>query len=162
MSKQQYAPAFSIIEAVVSMVVSAIVIGLIFVVFTILSERMLDFKNQNQYVSDLNRLTYSLNKDIFESEKMIASDEGLVFYSYSGDRTTYVTNPEYLLRSREEFIDTFRIPVKQFRMDSLQNKTKTAVFQRLSINVSVNSQPMDLRFFKKVYTNELIKQMKVQ
>ncbi|MFH6996248.1 hypothetical protein ACHRWY_27615, partial [Flavobacterium sp. FlaQc-48] len=55
-------PAFSIIEAVVGMVITAIIMGVLFVIFSIITGRMLDFKNQNQLVNDLNRLTYSLNK----------------------------------------------------------------------------------------------------
>ena len=157
MNKNHYIAAFSVLEAVVSMVVSAIVIGLIFVIFTILSERMLDFKEQNQYVADLNRMTYSFNKDIFESEMMVFSENQIAFSSYSGEIVKYQLYPEYFLRSKNEFVDTFAIPIRQFKMDTVQNGSRKTIFQRLTLNVDVNKEPMRLTFFKRVYSNEILK-----
>lgn len=156
MSKRNYIPAFSVLETVVSMVISAIVIGLIFLIFTILSERMLDFKDQNQYVADLNRMTYSFNKDIFESDKMEVSDEQITFFSYSGEKVKYNLYPDYFLRTKEEFVDTFAIPIKEFKIDTIQNKNKRIIFQKLTLNVDVNKEAMQLKFFKKIYSDELI------
>jgi hypothetical protein len=157
MNKKNSMPAFSVLEALISMVVSAIVIGFVFVIFTILSEQMLEFKNQNQYVADLNRMTYSFNKDIFDSEKMLLSENQITFYSYSGEGVKYNLYPEYFTRTKNEFVDTFTIPIKQFRIDTIQNQTKKNVFQKLTLAVDVNKEPMKLKFFKKVYSNELIK-----
>lgn len=150
-------PAFSIVETVVSLVVSAVVIGLIFVIFTILSERMIDFKNQNQYVADMNRMTYSFNKDIFESEKMITSETEIAFVSYNGEATKYNLFPEYFLRTRKEFVDTFFIPIKLMKIDTIQDQNKRTVFQRLTLDIDVNKEPMKLKFFKKVYSYQLLK-----
>ncbi|MCF6133363.1 hypothetical protein [Flavobacterium wongokense] len=152
--------AFSVLEAAFSMVITAIVIGLVFVVFTILSERMLDFKKQNQFVADMNRLTYALNKDIFDNEAMAVNEEGIMFTGYSGNKVRYLRNEEYTIREKDGFLDTFQIPMKNFIVDTLQNKSKKVTFQRLRINIDVNKQPMDLRFFKKVYANQLIEKEK--
>ena len=62
--------AFTIIEALISMAVTAIVLAILFVLFTITSERLMDFKHQNEFVSDLNRMNYTLNKAIFENDTM--------------------------------------------------------------------------------------------
>lgn len=156
MNKRNYLPAFSVLETAVSMVISAIVIGLIFVVFTIMSERMNDFKNQNQYVADLNRMTYSFNKDIFESETMLISENQISFYSYSGNLIKYSIYPDHFLRTKEVFVDTFLIPIREFRVDTIQNKTKQIVFQKLSLKIDVNTEPMQLKFFKKIYSNQLL------
>lgn len=156
MNKRNYIPAFSVLETVVSMVISAIVIGLIFLIFTILSERMLDFKDQNQYVADLNRMTYSFNKDIFESDKMEFSNEQITFFSYSGEKVKYNLYPDYFLRTKEEFVDTFAIPIKEFKIDTIQNKNKRIIFQKLTLDVDVNKEAMQLKFFKKIYSDELI------
>jgi uncharacterized membrane protein required for colicin V production len=156
MTNKAQIPAFSIIETAVGMVVSAIVIGLIFVIFTIMSERMLDFKNQNLYVSDMNRMTYSFNKDIFDSEKMIVSIDQIAFYSYAGDATKYMIYPDYFLRNKNEFIDTFRIPITKINFDTIQNKSKQSVYLRLSLDIAINKENMKLKFFKKVYSNQLL------
>ncbi|TEB41140.1 hypothetical protein D0809_27035, partial [Flavobacterium circumlabens] len=77
-------PAFSIIETLVGMAFTAIIMCILFAIFSIVTERMIDFRNQNQLVNDLNRLTYSLNKDIFEKEKMNRTDNELSFKGYAG------------------------------------------------------------------------------
>ena len=59
--------AFTVIEAVIGMVVTALVVAIIFVVFTITSERLLDFKEANSVIVDRTRIAYVLNKDIFEN-----------------------------------------------------------------------------------------------
>ncbi|WP_162126046.1 hypothetical protein [Flavobacterium phycosphaerae] len=154
------ARAFSVLEAAFSMVITAIVIGLVFIVFSILSERMLDFKNQNQFVADMNRLTYALNKDIFDSEKMSRDDENIVFNTYAGANVKYLRVDEYTIRSKDGFQDTFRIPLTHFIIDTVKNKNNRIVFQRLSLELNVNQQLMNLKFFKKVYSNELMKNYK--
>jgi len=147
-------------EAVVGMVVMAIIMGIVFIIFAIISERMLDFKNQNQYVADLNRLTYSVNKDIFENEKLIGLEDGFVFYAYSGTMTRYSRQEAYILRTRAEFVDTFKIPIQQLKFDTLTGRDKRIVFQRMAMEIDVNKQPMQLKFFKKIHANDLIKAIK--
>lgn len=152
--------AFSVLEAAFSMVITAIVIGLVFIVFTILSERMLDFRNQNQFVADMNRLTYALNKDIFDNEQMSVNEEGIAFSSYSGEKVKYLRNEQYTIRDKDGFLDTFKIPLTNLVIDTVQNQNKRVIFQRLTITTDVNKQPMDLNFFKKVYANQLIEKEK--
>lgn len=57
MNSKNSISAFSLIEAIVSMAITAIIMGFFFVIFSIVTERMLDYKNQNELVNDLNRLT---------------------------------------------------------------------------------------------------------
>lgn len=155
-------PAFSIIEAVVGMAITAIIMGVLFVIFSIITGRMLDFKNQNQLVNDLNRLTYSLNKDIFEKEKMIVSDSEINFNGYTGERIKYQFSDDYILRNSETFIDTFRIKLRKIVMDTVKSKSEQFVFQKIKMNVEANEKELDLRFYKRVYPNELLQTIKIK
>ena len=150
-------PAFSIIEAVVGMAITAIIMGILFVIFSIITGRMLDFKNQNQLVNDLNRLTYSLNKDIFEKEKMIVLQNEIYFYGYTGEKIHYQFSDDYILRNSETFIDTFRIKLNKMDIDTVKNKSEQFVFQKIKLNIESNEKKLDLRFYKRVYPNELLK-----
>ncbi|MGH2665712.1 PulJ/GspJ family protein [Flavobacterium sp.] len=160
MNNKHTLPAFSIIEAIVGMAVSAIIMGIVFVIFSIVTERMLDYKNQNQLVNDLNRLTYSINKDIFDNEKMTAGNNEVSFNGYSGESVKYDFLEEYTLRSRETFIDTFRIKLKQMSFDSVKSSAKKKVFLKLKLKVEVNQNEMDLNFYKRIYANELLQTIK--
>ncbi|HEX8015296.1 MAG TPA: hypothetical protein VF465_08680 [Flavobacterium sp.] len=153
-------PAFSIIEAVVGMAITAIIMGILFVIFSIVTGRMLDFKNQNQLVNDLNRLTYSLNKDIFEKEKMTVSENEIYFNGYAGEKISYQFTDDYILRNSETFVDTFRIKLNSMRMDTVKSKSEQFVFQKIKLNIESNEKEMDLRFYKRVYPNELLLSIK--
>ncbi|HEX7871029.1 MAG TPA: hypothetical protein VF455_13050 [Chryseobacterium sp.] len=153
-------PAFSIIEAVVGMAITAIIMGVLFVIFSIVTGRMLDFKNQNELVNDLNRLTYSLNKDIFEKEKMTVSENEIYFNGYAGERVSYQFSDDYILRNSETFIDTFRIKLNRMIMDTVKSKSEQFVFQKIKLNIESNEKEMDLRFYKRVYPNELLQTIK--
>ncbi len=160
MNNKQTLSAFSIIEAIVGMAITAIIMGIVFVVFSIVTERMLDYKNQNQLVNDLNRLTYSLNKDIFDNEKMTAIDNEVVFKGYSGEVVKYTFQEDYTLRNNETFIDTFKVKLKQLAIDSIKSNSQKNVFLKLKLNVEVNENEMDLNFYKRVYANELLQTIK--
>lgn len=136
--------------------------GVLFVIFSIITGRMLDFKNQNQLVNDLNRLTYSLNKDIFEKEKMTVLENEIYFNGYTGERVSYLFSDDYILRNSETFIDTFRIKLRQIVVDTLRSKSEQFVFQKVKLNIESNEKELDLKFYKRVYANELLEKMKKQ
>ncbi|MNQ00721.1 hypothetical protein D3C85_133760 [compost metagenome] len=161
-NKYYSAPAFSIIEAIVGMAVTAIIMGILFVIFSIVSGRMLDFKNQNQLVNDLNRLTYSLNKDIFEKEKMTASENEIHFNGYAGERVSYQFFDDVILRNSETFVDTFQIKLKTMILDTVKSKSEQFVFQKIKLNIESNEKELDLHFYKRVYPNELMQKIKNQ
>jgi hypothetical protein len=149
-------PAFSIVEAMVSMVLTAIIIGLVFGIFTIVSEQLYNFKEQNQYTSDFNRLSYSMNKSIFESDKMIQSENAIIFLGYNGDSVVFIKNEDYILRSHKTFKDTFQLKVSEMIIDSVYNTNRSKVFQKIAFDVLLNEQKIPLHFYKPVYANQLI------
>lgn len=156
MNKKGFIPAFSITEVLVSLVISAIIVGITFVLFTIVSDRMYDFRDQNQFISDLNRLTYSVNKDIFECEKILIEGNGLVLYTYSGEKTAYYSFEDQLIRRKEDFADTFKIVATRLKLDTLYSPGKRTIYQRLQVDVSNSSQLYDLKFFRKIHSNSLM------
>lgn len=148
--------AFSIVEAIVGMAITAIIMSIIFVVFSIVTERMMDYKNQNESICDLNRLTYSVNKDIFENEKMTVIDNEITFKGYSGENIKYSFLEDYTLRNNEILIDTFKIKGNQIHIDTVKSKSEQFVFQKLKFNIEINENKMDLKFYKRIYANELL------
>jgi Tfp pilus assembly protein FimT len=155
-SNNIYLSAFSVIETIVGLAVTAIISGIVFSIFSIITERMLDYKNQNQLVNDMNRLTYSINKDIFENEKMTVSESQINFNGYNGQIVKYFFNEEYTMRDNEVFVDTFKVQLNQMRFDSVKSKTEKIIFQKIKLNVVINKREMDLNFYKRVYANEML------
>ena len=156
MKNKNYIAAFSIVEVMVSMVITAIIVGLIFGVFTIVSEQILEFKKENEQTADFNRLTYSLNKAVFESEKMIARDNGVYFQRYDGDTILYQKTDNYLIRKAQTFTDTFKLDFQAIQIDSIYNTKRSKVFQKLELELLIHEKSIPLRFYKPIYANQLI------
>jgi hypothetical protein len=155
-SKKGYFAAFSIMESVVGMVLTAMVMGIIFMVFSIMSERMIDFKEQNTAISDLNRLTYAINKDIFDLEIMSVTDRELTFTGYSGEKVVYSAATDYILRTSETFTDTLRLSLDKIAVDSVKSQSQKNVFQKLTLGYVLNGGNMELKFYKRVYPDQLL------
>lgn len=156
MKNKMQIKAFSILEAVVSMAIAAIVIGLAFVIFSIITERLLDYKSQNQLVNDLNRFTYSINKDAFDSDELKVKPDQLVFEGYSGERVTYSIEEKEIIRYKEEFADTFKITLREMAVDSVKSKSGRLVFQKLKLKMLNDSVVVDVNFYKPVFANQLL------
>jgi type II secretory pathway pseudopilin PulG len=161
MNKDFTIAAFTIVEAVVSMAVTAIILAIVFIIFSFTSQRLLDFKKQNEATSDLNRMSYTINRGIFESENMYATENSLVFSDYEGTRTRYEFSEKYLLRVKGDFIDTFHLSVNKMILDTLTSGTKKQVYQRLKCSINTeNSKPVSLNFYKRIYPATLLKAIK--
>lgn len=156
MKNSKYIQAFSIVEVMVSMVITAIIVGLIFGVFTIISEQIVAFKKENEQTADFNRLSYSLNKAVFDSEKMTARINGVYFQTYDGDTILYQKEETYLIRKAQKFTDTFKLQLNEIRVDSVFNSSKSKVFQKLELELFINENTIPLRFYKPIYANQLI------
>ena len=148
--------AFTITEAVVSMAVTSIIISIVFVIFSITSERLFDFKMQNEKVADINRFTYSLNKSIFENETMQYKDNELIFKSFTGEKLTYALLDNYCVRTSRNVTDTFHFPVKYLVVDTLKGKTSNIYYQRLRLNIEADKQLYEFLFYKKIFANQFL------
>ena len=91
---------------------------------------------------------------------MTAIDNEVIFNGYSGEVVEYNFLEDYTLRSREEFIDTFKVKLKHLIIDSVKSNTQKKVFLKLKLNVEVNESDLDLNFYKQVYANELLQKTK--
>lgn len=160
MNRKNCVNAFSIVEAMIGMVVTAVILSITFFIFSIVTERMYDFKSQNQLVNDLNRLTYSVNKDIFENQNVVVKENQLIFNRYSGGAIDYQFDEKYILRYQNEFVDTFNIVLKNIQVDSIKSESNKKAFIKLKFDLSVNDREIDLSFYKPIYPNEFLQRIK--
>ncbi|MNK23700.1 hypothetical protein D3C87_419980 [compost metagenome] len=161
MKRQNKVAAFTIVEAIVSMAVTGIILAIIFVIFSITSERLLDFKKQNEAITDLNRLSYTINKAIFESEDMeLVNNEELVFKGYYGNEIYYRLTKDYLICEREDYTDTFHLETKHIRVDILPSTSKNEEYQRLTWQLLIDKNKINLNFYKKIYADKLLNSAK--
>lgn len=156
MINKGYIKAFTVLEAVVSMAISAILLSIVFVVFSVTSQRLMDFKIQNDKINDLNRLNYSITKSVFECEKMLVNDNIVEFKDHKGDLTKYILGENEQYRIKGAFTDTFKIAILDFRIDTISGKTKTKIFHRLQFQIDNEGENIELNFYRKIYPGELL------
>ncbi|TRW27541.1 hypothetical protein FMM05_02565 [Flavobacterium zepuense] len=150
--------AFTIVEVVVGLAITAIIIAIIFVIFTVSSERLFDFKKQNQQINDVNRLTYSLQKGIYDSElMMLLDDDALIFNNYDGSKSRYNYTAEYFVLERENLTDTFFVAVTKVKIDTISSESKKNIYQRLQCHLNIDNVETQLNFYKKIYADQLLK-----
>ena len=156
MNSRNYIKGFTIIEAVVSMVLTAIILAIVFVIINVTSQRLDDFRKQNEFINDINRITYSINKNIFESEKMSVFENEISLKGFDGQVTKYLLTEKDIIMYQNEFTDTFNITTEKFILDTLESKSKKIVYQRLSWNIKIGEIEKKMAFYKKLYANELL------
>jgi hypothetical protein len=148
-------PAFTIVEAVISMFVTAVILSVVFLIFTITSERLADFKKQNEYMADYTRLSYSINKDIFESEAFQLKDNTLFISRFDNKVAEYLLYNGSLILKRDSFVDTFRLNAKAITIDTLKNSSGRHIYQRIRINTAGEYNER-LCFYRKIYPHQLL------
>ena len=157
MIKRSTVPAFTLVEVLVSMAVTAIVLAIIFVIFSIMTQRMVDYKNQNEPVAEMNRLTYAVSKALFECRNMELSEDILMLTMYSGSQCRFEFGENYILRREGQFIDTFHLPTNRIIADSVFSVNRRVMFIRLQMEPTVNANEVRLKFYKRVLADELLK-----
>lgn len=150
------AKAFSMTEVIIAMTITAIIVSIIFTIFSIMSEMLLDFKKANEEIADLNRFTYCINKDIFESEIMSISAAEIQFTLASGQQTFYFMSNNYIVRKNEYLSDTFKLESNRLRIDTIRNSNKSKVYRNLKIDLNINGNATNLSFYKRLYANDLM------
>lgn len=156
MNNKYYIKGFTVVEAVVSMVLTAIILAIVFVIITVTSQRLDDFKKQNEFINDVNRISYSINKTIFESEKMSLNDNEISLTGFNGHVTKYLLSEKCIIMFQDEFRDTFKIDAEKFTIDTIASKLKKVAYQRLSWNVKLGETEKRMAFYKKLYSDELL------
>jgi type II secretory pathway pseudopilin PulG len=150
------APAFTITEAVISMAITSIILSFVFVIFSITSQRLDDFRNQNETIADINRFTYSINKSMFNSEEISYNDNALFFKNFKGEMANYVIDEKYCTRNENDFTDTFHFYIKKLVVDTLKGKSVPVCYQRFQFDIEADKRNLKYCFYKKIHASQLL------
>jgi prepilin-type N-terminal cleavage/methylation domain-containing protein len=115
--------AFTILEVSISMLIAAIVIGIAYSAYNILSHSYLEYNKKKQETGVVLQLNQLLKKDFIKSD-LILDDQGIVVFRNNGDIIRYEFTPDYVIRT-SQIIDTFKVKSQQ-------------------LNLSFEGQPVDL------------------
>jgi hypothetical protein len=105
------ARAFTIIEVTIAMLISTIVIGITYTVYSIISRSYNSFNNKNESMFVVVRLDELLQKDFDKADLILKDTTGMTFQS-AGDIITYKFDRDHIIRIGL-IADTFKV-----KMDS--------------------------------------------
>ena len=107
MKKRNNIPAFTIMELVIAMLISAIAIGLMYSAYTIVSKSYLSFTGRNEDISTVLLLDQRLNRDISKAEVITRVNNTITMKS--GKDTIRYNFAGSLVIRQSLLTDTFKV-----------------------------------------------------
>ncbi len=150
------ANAFSILETIIGMIVSAIIISIIYVIFNILFTQMDNYKQTNFIKNEVGRLRFALNKDMFESENLFLDKQKISFEKFDKELVFYDLSEENIIRKQKKFTDTFYLKPIVFDLDTLKNYDSRIVFQRIVIKAKADSILYQFKAYRPLLISNLL------
>jgi prepilin-type N-terminal cleavage/methylation domain-containing protein len=130
--------AFTIMEMTIAMLISAIVIGITYSAFSIISRSYAIYQTKNEGLAVLSRVDHLLAKDFAHAEMVSKTSDGVAFTSRS-DSVSYMFGPDFIVR-KNTITDTFKVqttglgtlfesqPLNEVKTDGEQNRIDELVF----------------------------------
>ncbi len=109
----QKAKAFTLMELLVSMLISGIVISIIYLSYEIIYKQYEEYKKTNQKITQTLLLNTLLKTDFLQSHYILNKEKGLVFIDKENHGIGYQFEELYVLRKVNEVQDTFFIAAKE-------------------------------------------------
>ena len=100
--------AFTIMEVVITMMISAILMVIICLIYLVISSSYNVFKGKNEELNTINTLDELLKKD-FREGRYIAGDQNIMTITRGKDSITYQWDKAYVVRSDAGVVDTFKV-----------------------------------------------------
>lgn len=152
--------SFSVLEVTFSLLVTAIIIGIIYVLFDLLTYRLEKFKQENVVVTDFNRFSAVFSSDLSKNDVLRSDNEDICLNGFKNDSCIYIFNNDYITRTNHTFIDTFNIKIITIKLDTVSNGKKTNVFQRLTFDFDFDNEIKTVSYHKRLYPDVLLKEFK--
>jgi hypothetical protein len=141
-------------EVVVTMVISAVLIGITYTSYRIISVSYASFHIKNENLSTVERLDELLKKDFSRAERIEKSDAGLLIQS-AGNFIHYEFVPEAIIRI-SSVQDTFRIkngrPIYSFEGQLIEEPGVISNLPKriddMAIPVMIENEPISFHYHK--------------
>jgi len=158
MIKKQ-ARAFTIMEVTIAMLISAIVIGITYTVYSIISRSYNSFNTKNEEMAVVIRLDELLQKDFDRSECISKDTAGITFQTANNNLVKYKFDRDYVLRIGL-ITDTFNVNPDTvntfFETNAVDEIGERAEKNRVDeLNLTLTSQNGKITYhYLKVYSSE--------
>jgi Tfp pilus assembly protein PilE len=168
-SKPHKIKAFTIMEVTVAMLIAAIVIGITYTAYNIISKTYGNFKKKNEDMAVLARLDQLLRRDFDRADLITESGHEMIFQKEGQPDIRYEIAPTYLVRNAIS-VDTFKVVNANYQVlfegqlkneteniDSDTNDKEEERIDELSFTVDFKDEAIPYHYEKKYSSENLIK-----
>jgi len=149
--------AFTLTEMIVVMLLTAVVIGMAYAVFQIISKSYTSFNLKNEKVNDAERLEHWLARDLQRADACLNEEDGLKLL-IGVDTVSYTFKDSVVTRTSLR-IDSFRVNTGKLAMmfdgQMLDTKPEQSVDQ-VSFELTLEKQKIPEVFYKLYSAEQLI------
>lgn len=148
---------FTVMEIMVTMVISSIVVLTAFEFYNIFNKLLLKKNNTMESGKEILQFYNALENDSRRAISIELSAVGLIMKNYDEDPVNYEFYDEFVIRNRNIVTDTFR--VKVMNLNSI--KDKVSGFEKiLTMELAVSNDTLPL-FIEKSYPNDILINSKI-
>lgn len=153
------ANAFTIIELCVVMLLSAIVTGIAFFTLNIFQNSVRRYKSDAGQMADLALLHRLLAQDFWQSRQIRHTEEGIQVLGRKGT-VSYAFSPNYILRSKEDLVDTFHFEHGQLlrRFEQEEIVVPGLLVDEISFDLIHKGESQPFYFYKRYAADVLMQQ----
>ena len=141
--------AFTLVELLVSMLISSIVISMAYVSYDIVYKQFSNYKNINKKINEVILIDMLLKNDFFQAKEIYCkTSDKLIFKDKQNHENTYLFTPGYIIRKSNEVNDTLFIGASKI-LFKFQNE------ELFSDNASLTNKLMDEFCFESFVLGEI-------
>ncbi|TGV01056.1 hypothetical protein [Flavivirga rizhaonensis] len=154
MNKRVYLKGFTILEALISLILMGIIITLSYTVFNLVEKQMTLFQNENTSVLQYNLFNIAIKNDIYNAENFIQNDNQLLLEYYNGASINYQVSKNFILRHHDIKTDTFKLNVLSHKFS--QSDITKPLNKILHISIEVLGDSINTNYYLKKDTANTI------
>ena len=135
---------FTILEALLSLLILSIIISLTYLMFNLFNRKMLLFEKENTQVLQYNLFNKTIKYDMNASNGFDMEGNTLVFKRYDDVEIVYSFEKTHILRAHNETMDTFRLQVTEYKFFEEEEREES---KRLEVSLKLLEETMVTHYF---------------
>jgi type II secretory pathway component PulJ len=139
-------PAFTILEMVITMMISALIMGFALTAYLLILRANASIQQKNGWTVEVLQLDKTIQRDIDRGLKVLKTTNGIMITD-SADSVSYAFNAAYIVRISRR-IDTTKLQVEDLQTVFEQQPAEKGLVDEISFKVTCNQQTIFLIFHK--------------
>lgn len=139
---------FSILELMIAIILSGMVIGTAYSVYTFTHQQLYHFSSIKSDMRNFYEFSEVLNRDVENASKIIKKSEYEIELQQLGKNVVYEFRNDFVLRYHQNNLDTFFFTVNQLEFNVLNELKEDPLVEYISLNIEDKGKNKTLSFYK--------------